>query len=208
MDISKDMIPIAPSEHYCMGGIRTDTYGKTGIKGLFACGECACNGIHGANRLASNSLLEGLVFGRIIAMQADEVLNAAGEIKMRMGDAIPEKIDWKYVSGRKAMSFDRAAAKADIQSVMTENIGIVRTKDGLEKALKTIDGYERLCKDLRNESMADCELQNIIMLSKMVVESALEREESRGAHYRMDFCKTDDEKWKRHIILRTVTNRQ
>ena len=73
IDISKDMIPIAPTEHYCMGGIRADVNGRTNINGFFTCGECACNGIHGANRLASNSLLEGLVFGRLIGEQVDEL---------------------------------------------------------------------------------------------------------------------------------------
>lgn len=194
IDMARDMIPVAPAEHYCMGGIRADVYGKTNIKGFFACGECACNGIHGANRLASNSLLEGLVFGRMIGVQADDILACTGR-----------SITFEDVSnqtGRTPLELDKRAAIADIQREMTQNVGIIRDKIGLTKALDSVNTYELKIEDMKNETLADFELQNVQLLSKLVVESALEREESRGAHFRSDFDRTDDEKWQKHIIKR------
>lgn len=194
IDISKDYIPVAPAEHYCMGGIRADVHGRTNVKGFFTCGECACNGIHGANRLASNSLLEGLVFGRLIGAQADAILKNSG--------GKPSVIDFEYRTGRLPKALDAIAIKADIQREMTENVGIIRNREGLESAREKILSYRDLAEDMKNGSLHDYELQNILLLSRLVVESALEREESRGAHYRSDFNKTDDENWKRHIIKR------
>ena len=190
--MAKDMIPVAPSEHYCMGGIHADVHGRTKIKGLFACGECACNGIHGANRLASNSLLEGLVFGRLIGIQADEILRGAKR-SVEISDIVNS-------TGRKAMDFDKWAAIADIQNTMTEFVGIRRDKNGLTRALDKIRDYGEKIRDMKNTAPADFELQNVQLLSKLVIESALEREESRGAHFRSDFDKTDDINWKKHII--------
>ena len=192
IDITKDYIPVAPAEHYCMGGIRADVHGKTNIKGFFTCGESACNGIHGANRLASNSLLEGLVFGRLIAAQADSIL------KDSMSK--PSDSSFEYMTERWPKDLDKAAMKLDIQREMTENVGIIRNLKGLDKAMVKILRYKDLTDDMKNESLHDYELQNIILLSRLVVESALEREESRGAHFRSDFSRTDDANWKRHIV--------
>ena len=192
IDISRDYIPVAPAEHYCMGGIRADVHGRTNIKGFFTCGESACNGIHGANRLASNSLLEGLVFGRLIGAQADALLKNAG--------GRTEIADFEYRTGRSPQEFDRAALKADVQREMTENVGIVRNREGLSAAMEKIQKYLELATDMKNENLHDYEVQNVLLLSRLVIESALEREESRGAHYRSDFSRTDDGKWKRHIV--------
>lgn len=194
IDISKDMIPVAPAEHYCMGGIKADVNGKTNINGFFTCGECACNGIHGANRLASNSLLEGLVFGRLIGEQIDELLK--NEKSSR------EPINLAYATERTNVQFDRKAVKTDIQKKMTKEVGIIRNGAGLLRALTDVNSYKKMLDDLKNESLEEFELQNIILLSRLVIESALEREESRGAHFRSDFSKTDDENWKRHILKR------
>lgn len=192
IDMAKDMIPVAPAEHYCMGGIRTDVHGRSNIKGLFACGECACNGIHGANRLASNSLLEGLVFGRLIGIQAEEILNKTGR-SVSFKDIV-NKTEYKCVD------IDCKEAMADIQMEMSENVGIIRSKQGLLEALNKINDYGSRLKDKKNDTISDYELQNVQLLSQLVTESALEREESRGAHFRLDFDNTDDMKWKRHII--------
>lgn len=194
IDMAKDMIPVAPAEHYCMGGIRADVYGRTSIKGFFACGECACNGIHGANRLASNSLLEGLVFGRMIGVQADDILACTGR-------SIAFE-DMANHTGRAPLDFDKRAAIGEIQREMNENVGIIREQKTLTKAQNSIKIYENKIENMKNEALADFELQNVQLLSKLVIESALEREESRGAHFRSDFDKTDDEKWKKHIIKR------
>lgn len=194
IDITKDYIPVAPAEHYCMGGIRTDVFGRTNIKGFFACGEAACNGIHGANRLASNSLLEGLVFGHKIGSEVSDIIGS--------GEKEPQKISIKAHSNRVVKSIDANQIKKDIQQTMTQCVGIVRERDGLEKAKKKVDEYCELIKDMKNTNISDFETQNIVLLSRLVIEAALERNESRGAHFRLDFQKTDDENWKRNIIKR------
>lgn len=191
IDISKDYIPVAPAEHYCMGGIRTDVFGRTNIKGFYACGEAACNGIHGANRLASNSLLEGLVFGHKIGSEVSSIL------KNRSGKR--SDLEFSFKSDRTEKEIDREGIKASVKKTMTESVGIIRNKDGLTLAGRKIEEYLEKVKDMKNVSIKDFELQNIILLSKLVIESALQREESRGAHYRSDFSSTD-EKWKKHII--------
>lgn len=199
IDISKDMIPIAPTEHYCMGGIKADVNGRTNINGFFACGECACNGIHGANRLASNSLLEGLVFGRLIAEQTNGLL--------KNNKVSREPLNLVYKTDRAGTDVDRSSARADIQKKMTKDVGIIRDRDGLLRAQAKVNSYRNTLEDLKNESLEDFELQNILLVSRLVIESALEREESRGAHYRSDFNKTDDENWQRHIVKKLSGDR-
>lgn len=191
IDISKDFIPVAPAEHYCMGGIRTDVYGRTNITRFYACGEAACNGIHGANRLASNSLLEGLVFGYKIGLEIENVLKSTQENR---------KFEFSYNTDRGKRDPDNDWIRPEVQKVMTEKVGIIRNREGLLEAKNRIDEFKDILRSGRNESIKDYELQNILTLSGLVIESALEREESRGAHYRSDFSKTENEKWKRHII--------
>lgn len=192
IDISKDMIPVAPAEHYCMGGIRADVYGRTNIKGFFACGEAACNGIHGANRLASNSLLEGLVFGRVIGLQVEDILESTGR------NVAFE--DFSYSTLRRPVATDAAAIESDIRREMTARVGIIRNEEGMKAALDKVIHYENEIADMENKTIKDFELQNIVLLSGLVIESALERKESRGAHFRSDYKKTDDANWRRHII--------
>ena len=192
IDLSKDMIPVAPAEHYCMGGIRANVDGRTGIKGFFTCGESACNGIHGANRLASNSLLEGLVFGYKIGKQINSFLEEAKTEKVQL--------NINYSTDRKKKDIDASILISEIQQEMTENVGIIRNKEGLMQALKKINSYAELLEDAKCETLKEFELQNIVLISRLVIESALEREESRGAHYRSDFNKTDDVNWKKNII--------
>lgn len=192
LDMSKDMIPVAPAEHYCMGGIRADISGRTNIKGLYSCGEAACNGIHGANRLASNSLLEGLVFGRIIGEEISGILDSEEKRKV--------EFLLKYKTDRVRKDLDRKAIKRDIQGIMTRYVGIVRDRKGLEYAAGRMQDFREMLSGMKNEGPEDYELQNMALLASLVIESSLEREESRGAHYRSDFPKTDDGKWKKHII--------
>ncbi|TYQ14739.1 UNVERIFIED_CONTAM: L-aspartate oxidase [Acetivibrio alkalicellulosi] len=192
IDISKDYIPVAPAEHYCMGGIKTDVYGRTNIKALYACGEAACNGIHGANRLASNSLLEGLVFGHKIGKEAHQLIK----------NSIHKKLDFVVNTGRILKDVEKNKIRCDTQNIMTKYVGIARDKEGLTYAKDRINEHYNKIVDMRNISIEDFELQNIVLLSKLVVEAALEREESRGAHFRLDFKKKDDIKWKKNIIKR------
>jgi L-aspartate oxidase len=192
IDMSRDMIPIAPAAHYCMGGIRADVHGRTNIKGFFACGEAACNGIHGANRLASNSLLEGLVFGRVIGQQVEDILESTGrDVEFK---------DFSYRTSRRPVAIDAEAIEDDIRREMTARVGIVRNEEGMKTALEKVKNYENEIANMENKTIKDFELQNIVLLSRLVIESALERKESRGAHFRSDYEKTDDVNWKRHII--------
>jgi len=192
IDMAKDYIPVAPAEHYCMGGIWTDVFGRTGIEGFYACGEVACTGIHGANRLASNSLLEGLVFGRKIG----------GEVAKMLKDSSKRKVEVSinYRANRTEPTVNADDVIKHIQHIMTEHVGIVRNRDGLVEAKRQVGKYYDLIKSMRNDTLRDFEMQNIVLLASLVIDSALEREESRGAHYRSDFTKTDDVNWKRNII--------
>lgn len=191
IDISRDYIPVAPAEHYCMGGIRTDVDGQTNIAGLYACGEVACTGIHGANRLASNSLLEGLVFGRKIAAKISEGVNTSiqEEEEVQMEFSLNTQND-------KVLK----AMKEEIQYTMTKYVGIIRNERGLEAAKNTINGIYTRYSDLTGFSLVKLEVANMLTVANLVIEAALERKESRGAHFRSDFDRTDDLNWKRNIV--------
>jgi len=200
IDMSKDYIPVAPAQHYCMGGIKADILGKTTIRGFYVCGESACNGIHGANRLASNSLLEGLVFGKQISIEVSNIIAETGRSEKYTKPSVKsEEPDRIY---RSHMSFNRAKVKEEIRIIMTENVGIIRSRKKLTEAGKRIAKYKKLLANMLNDSIEDIELQNMVLLAGIIIETALEREESRGAHYRTDFPETDDEEWKRNIIKR------
>lgn len=192
IDLSKDYIPIAPAEHYCMGGIRTGLYGDTKIQRFFACGEAACTGIHGANRLASNSLLEGLVFGHRIGELAEEILRNGKQEMPR----------FVFSSDRVLMpEVDPQAMTDELKVLMTEKVGIVRTKEELEAALQRVEEMQEQVAKKRCVALQDFVLQNELLLASLVIRSAIQREESRGAHYRTDFPETDDAHWKRNIIV-------
>lgn len=193
IDMTKDYIPVAPAEHYCMGGIKVDVFGRTNIKGLFACGEAACNGIHGANRLASNSMLEGLVFGNKISGQVDEIINA------KRSDFNMNEIEYK--TDRTKIEIDSEALIVEIQKLMVEKAGIVRDEKTLKEALQRLIEIECTIRHSKICTTKDMELSNIVMLSKFIVSSALERRESRGAHFRSDFPQTDNANWKRNIVI-------
>ena len=174
-----------------MGGIKVDVYGRTGLEGFYACGEAACNGIHGANRLASNSLLEGLVFGHKIGKHIAEKLEDPSMRKVEFAAS--------YKTDRVEKDIDVDSMIAELKKIMTEYVGIIRNKDGLLKARNRMDEFYETVRDMKNETMKAMELQNMILLSRLVIDSALKREESRGAHYRSDFSKPD-ENWLKHII--------
>ncbi len=191
IDMSKDYIPVAPAEHYCMGGIRTDVDGQTNIIGLFACGEVACTGIHGANRLASNSLLEGLVFGRKIANKI-----ASQEREDYKNNISIETVFSLNLENENTLN----QMKQEIQDAMSKYVGIIRDEQGLSNAAAIINAvYERYI-SLKGFSLKKLEVANMLTVARMVIESALERKESRGAHYRSDHTKTDDVNWKRNIV--------
>ncbi|MFO7636907.1 MAG: L-aspartate oxidase [Clostridia bacterium] len=190
IDISKDQIPVAPAEHYCMGGIITDINGRTEITDFYACGEVAGTNIHGANRLASNSLLEGLVFGRRIA----EDINGNRTYK-----TIGKLPAMKKEKSRENLSKPVIEIEKEIKKTMNRNVGIIRSRESLEEAETGIDAILGEFKAFRCSSMAQMQVLNMATVAKTVIVSAIKREESRGAHYRTDFPDTD-EKWQRNTM--------
>lgn len=193
IDMAKDYIPVAPAEHYCMGGIRTDVHGRTNIDGLYACGEVACTGIHGANRLASNSLLEGLVFGRKIAQ---DITDKESEEVVGIVDAGSAGNYYMKCEDEQLLN----EMKAEIQITMTKYVGIIRNEESLEKAAEIINGIKSDFKKLNGFSLTKLEVGNMILVASLVIEAALERKESRGAHFRSDYSETDNINWRRNII--------
>ena len=178
VDPARDVVPVAPAAHYASGGVRTDLEGRTGVPGLFACGEVACTGVHGANRLASNSLLEGLVFADRIATAIASDLPQPGESVAAAGGS--GLID--------------AAARPELQRAMTEGAGVLRNTDSLATAAKLIgDLAERTSDEASPEAW---ETTNLVTIASALVEAAGRRAETRGCHWRDDFPERDDEHWR------------
>lgn len=199
IDMSKDYIPVAPSQHYSMGGIKTDEWGRTKVKGFYAVGEAACNGIHGANRLASNSLLEGLVFGKRIGRQ---ILENLAEIKEASG----VKPDIRNSKTRMEKELDAAQGVKELQELMVQNVGIVRNKESLENAMNRILAMQKEIEHAKLDYTTAMELKNMLFLSSLLVKAALLRKESRGAHFRSDYPQTDDQHWQNNIVFQGGAN--
>ncbi|MBA4172840.1 MAG: L-aspartate oxidase [Hyphomicrobium sp.] len=174
IDPARDLIPVAPAVHYHMGGIATDASGRTSVDGLWAAGEVACTGLHGANRLASNSLLEAVVFGARVA--ADIAANTPPTHGRHMSE--PQRIP----GVRPAGPASRAAALARLRATMTDHVGVVRTAAGLKTALSVLAEIERAAN-------GDTVLANMALAARFIATAALKREESRGGHFRSDFPK-------------------
>jgi len=195
IDITKDKIPVAPAAHYCMGGIMTDAYGRTDLEGFYACGEAACNGIHGANRLASNSLLEGLVFGRRIAVElSSRILN--GALK---NTGIPEHLYYERKTAEPLKDAD--ILKSELRKLMTEKVGIIRDEEKLKEALTQVQEIKKETENKAFITIEHWEFINMLTLSELVIKSALIRRESRGAHYRADYPQTDDVNFRKNTII-------
>lgn len=176
IDPVTDLIPVAPAEHYHMGGIATDTRGRTSISGLWAVGEVASTGLHGANRLASNSLLEAVVLGAHVAADIKSVLPA---------NHVGHFVEPKRVSGTRPADPDlRAAAVARLRDIMTTHVGVVRSAKSLRAALRGL-------KALDDTAHGDTVLANMILTARLITAAALQRKESRGGHYRSDFPDAD-----------------
>lgn len=192
LDITKDNIPVAPAAHYFMGGIRTDVNGKTNLSSLYAAGECASLGIHGANRLASNSLLDGLVFGHRAAITAK---NEGKKIRKAPSAKGPKH----KISRIKEVDIKRY--KMAIKSAMWQGVGIVRSKETLEDVLNKIKTVEKKL-NYYPVTKDEIELKNMAQAAQLITQAALDRQESRGAHFRSDFPKTDDNQWKKHLVYK------
>lgn len=176
IDISKDLIEISPAEHYIMGGIETDLMGNTNISGLYACGECACTGVHGGNRLASNSLLEGIVFGNRIA----RTVSNSGIAGFR-GDF---ELEYRAASEPELLKLELyRKARTRLKHMMEERLGIVRTEKGIAEALKELEKIEAQLSINQSDTVEYHEIFNMVTVAKLIAESAKARKESLGAHY-------------------------
>ena len=196
LDLARDPIPVGPAAHYLMGGIDTDEWGRTSLPGLFAAGEAACTGVHGANRLASNSLLEGLVFGARAAVAMVKPPRAA-PLK---GDRLYRRD--KAPTLQPPAGSARTGSNLDVRELMWKSAGLFRTRDGLVEAVGCLDAaYGAQTRNSATLTDADAWRQfNLITVARLIARAALRREESRGGHYRQDFPKRDDERWKCHIV--------
>jgi L-aspartate oxidase len=193
LDPMKDLIPVRPSAHYMMGGIRTDLKARTDVKRLLACGEVTSVGVHGANRLASNSLLEGLVFGHEAGLRACEAAKEAQEW-------YPETAV-KPMLPRDNLPLDVQDVRNSLRSLVSRSAGIVRDADSLNGAIQMLDFWQRYVYAEEFTTVFGLELQNMMACAQLIVRSALKRQESRGAHQRTDFPKTDDQTWKVHSSI-------
>lgn len=192
LDPAEDLIPVRPSVHYMIGGVRTDLDGRTDVANLLACGEVACSGLHGANRLGSNSLLEGLVFGRRCAETAAATLARMGEpLSVHALQGLPQ--DPAYGS------LNLTDVADSLKSLMWRNAGVMRTAERLDEALDMITFWCRYVMDKEFEDPQGWQLQNMLTVARLIVMSARQREESRGVHHRTDFPDTSPD-WRRHIV--------
>jgi L-aspartate oxidase len=194
LDLATELIPVAPVCHYFVGGVVTDVWGRTTVPGLYASGEVASTGVHGANRLASNSLLEGLVFSDRVVRDLDRYIGRLGEDVRRLSFDIPEALAGGGGS-------DAAAARETLTTVMQDKVGVLRNAADLQAAL---DELGALTSELRFERLGESEYEvlNMLTLGTQIAKCALLREESRGVHLREDFPELDDERWRTHITLR------
>lgn len=192
LDIGKDMIPVAPAAHYMIGGVKINDWGETSLDGLFACGETACAGVHGANRLASNSLLEAVVFSRRILEKAaierfgKKPRASAGERRY----ALPARPEARAGS---------TPTLSALQQLSWENLNITRSGAGLTQAALTLAAWQKSL--YAPSDRPSYELKSLVLVGRLVAEAALVREESRGTHFRTDFPETSPE-WHRHIVFR------
>jgi len=193
MDITKDLIPVSPAAHYLCGGIKTNEYGETSIQNLLAFGECACTEVHGANRLASNSLLESVVFSSLGAQKAKRLLkNEIEELKPR------KELKFCDTNRRELESME-----TDLRKAMWDYVGIIRNEENLNLMLRKLRQLDKSINDLNKNAVnvPFLELKNMALVSELITKAALVRKESRGTHYREDYPRTDDKNWLKHICL-------
>ncbi|MEU7564427.1 L-aspartate oxidase [Streptomyces fradiae] len=205
-------IPVAPAAHYASGGVRTDLRGRTTVPGLYACGEVACTGVHGANRLASNSLLEGLVFAERIADDIAAALAAPRGPEPRTAAPAPHPAP--HPAPRVLPLLD-PAARARVQRVMTHGAGVLRSADSLAKAAGQLDaihgdalgGAGGSGHKTAEPGVESWETTNVLCVARVLVAAARHREETRGCHWREDRPDRDDAAWRRHLVVRLRPDR-
>ena len=198
LDITKDPIPVRPGAHYMIGGALVDQHARTSLPGLWAAGEVSSSGLHGANRLASNSLLEGLVYGAVAGRGAS---NAALEDSTITLSALPIRYDAKRTDSE---DIDLADIRNSVRSVMWRHVGVHRKKERLEEALEQLIRYSSYVLAHRPDGIEGWELQNMLTVGLMMTQAALSRRESRGVHLRLDYPKLDNEHWRKHLAMRST----
>lgn len=188
LDLATDQIPIVTAAHYLMGGIRTDQDGRTSVPRLFAAGEVACTGVHGANRLASNSLLEGLVFGAAAA-------RVMCREKTKQSQKLSTRVHRNVISTWTGTNIEDI--EEQVRSLLWNGCGLFRNREGLTNVLEVCNGWRQKF----GQSGFSPRMESIVTVGELVARAALQREESRGAHYRTDFPERNDIDWSRHTTL-------
>ncbi|MEW2452015.1 L-aspartate oxidase [Streptomyces parvulus] len=206
IDPVTEPIPVAPAAHYASGGVRTDAAGRTTVPGLYACGEVACTGVHGANRLASNSLLEGLVYAERIAADI-AASHADGGLHARVPAPLPHP-------AHPAHPLLPPESRLAIQRIMTEGAGVLRSADSLDRAAERLhDLHTEARAALRDHGKTSepgvdtWEATNLLCVARVLVAAASRREETRGCHWREDHQDRDDTAWGRHVVVRLNPDR-
>jgi L-aspartate oxidase len=212
-------IPVAPAAHYASGGVRTDLHGRTTVPGLYACGETACTGVHGANRLASNSLLEGLVFAERIAERITDAVareaptRAAGGTPGGVPGEAPVEPPGGLAAGPLAAPGPHTPllppeARGAIQRIMTEGAGVLRSARSLARAAADLDALPSAAPEKAAEPGVETwETANLHLVARSLVAAAQRRTETRGCHWREDHAYRDDTAWRRHIVVRLNPDR-
>jgi len=193
LDITKELIPVDPAAHYLMGGVKVNNWGETNIPGLFAAGETACTGVHGANRLASNSLLESVVFSKRV-VQRTEMTAPPRHCEEHSDEAISY-----CLPSREVLLKVPPLNLPNLQSLMWDKVGIIRSDKSLKEAVTILATWESLLP--QPSDRPSYELNNLVLCARLVTEAALLRKESRGAHFRTDFPQTLPD-WQQHIVFR------
>ncbi|MBN73587.1 MAG: L-aspartate oxidase [Gimesia sp.] len=194
LDLSKDQIPVRPGAHYMIGGVKTDLQARTSVPHLWAAGEVTSTGLHGSNRLASNSLLEGMIFG-----------SAAGKGASAAALSMPDQYsasllpEWE-TEKRSDEDLNSKDLRNSLASLMWRDVGITRSADSLQNAQDKVDFWSRYVVDREFKALPGWELQNMLLVSQLMITSAIERRESRGVHYRSDFPETDPA-FQKHISV-------
>jgi L-aspartate oxidase len=193
IDITRDLIPVSPAAHYICGGIKTNEYGETTIANLLAFGECACTEVHGANRLASNSLLESVVFTSLGAQKAKRYLKNEIEAPPQQKETTLSNIENQELKD----------IRAELRKAMWDYVGIIRTEENISLMLRKLGQLNRRLNSLDGNGVNTrfLELKNMVTVANLITKAAHTRKESRGTHYREDYPTTDDKNWLKHICL-------
>ena len=201
LDLARDRIPVRPGAHYMIGGVTVDDHGRTSVPGLLAAGEVTSSGLHGANRLASNSLLEGLVYGARAGETASAAVVATGGAEDRDTFHVPAIANPKQngpVDGVASETLDLVDIRNSLRALMWRQVGVERTGPHLGEALEAVEGWCRYVLPRQFADPTGWQLQNMLEVAQLMIRGALAREESRGVHFRSDNPEADDQ-WRMHI---------